>query len=364
MARLQSNTTIYGTANVQGTLYVGSVSSNTSTSNITGSLVVTGGIGLTGPIYSTGSSLTINNGLATVGNTGTIYLGDSSFSKTAGGSFIFNSGIQAGTFTSTTFYDAPVGSVSAPSYKFSGTNVGMYYPSANTIGFATNTSLSFAVTSPYNSVNYLQVFGNTTGNSPVLLVQGTDASANLSILSKSNGYISLGSTTASDVLRIYSNNYLTGGSTSFTAPALAIFPPQNNYGTTVLRSGSQLYFQAATTVNPAYAFQTGASVLGFPQTPQFTIGHTTSAVNYLNVTGGTTGNGSIITNLGNDANVAINLLPKGNAAVMITGNTVGYIAAANSIYVGNRVGFANSNNISVMYQTYNPATNSFDIVLG
>jgi hypothetical protein len=58
------------------------------------------------------------------------------------------------------------------------------------------------------------------------------------------------------------------------------------------------------------------------------------------------------------------LLPKGNAAVMITGNTVGYIPASNSIYVGNRVGFANSNNISVMYQTYNPATSSFDIVLG
>ena len=87
-------------------------------------------------------------------------------------------------------------------------------------------------------------------------------------------------------------------------------------------------------------------------------------VNYLTFTGSGAGNTTIISTAGTDANIAISLLPKGNAAVMITGNTVGYIAAANSIYVGNRVGFANSNNISVMYQVYNPATSSFDIVLG
>jgi hypothetical protein len=49
-----------------------------------------------------------------------------------------------------------------------------------------------------------------------------------------------------------------------------------------------------------------------------------------------------------------------NAALTVAGS----VGVANSIYVGNRVGFANSNNISVMYQTFNPATSSFDIVLG
>ena len=51
MARLQSNTTIYGTANVQSSLNVGYVTPFTSTSNTTGSLVVTGGMGITGNLF-------------------------------------------------------------------------------------------------------------------------------------------------------------------------------------------------------------------------------------------------------------------------------------------------------------------------
>lgn len=35
---------------------------------------------------------------------------------------------------------------------------------------------------------------------------------------------------------------------------------------------------------------------------------------------------------------------------------------ANSIVVGNRVGFANTNNVTVVYQYYNAATNSLDTV--
>ena len=67
-------------------------------------------------------------------------------------------------------------------------------------------------------------------------------------------------------------------------------------------------------------------------------------------------------------------VPSGNIVVMgtqssystannaLTVNTS--IGVANSIYVGNRVGFANSNNISVIYQSYNPSTNSLDVVFG
>lgn len=35
-----------------------------------------------------------------------------------------------------------------------------------------------------------------------------------------------------------------------------------------------------------------------------------------------------------------------------------------SVYVGNRVGFVNTANVSVVYQVYNPATNSLDTVFG
>jgi hypothetical protein len=42
----------------------------------------------------------------------------------------------------------------------------------------------------------------------------------------------------------------------------------------------------------------------------------------------------------------------------------GGIGVADSIYVGNRVGFANTSNVSVVYQYYNSATNSLDTVFG
>ena len=69
MALLKSNTIIYGTANVQGQLVVGSVSSNASIGTSTGSLIVVGGLGVSGNIYSsnilfssTSSGITFGDG--------------------------------------------------------------------------------------------------------------------------------------------------------------------------------------------------------------------------------------------------------------------------------------------------------------
>jgi len=69
MALLKSNTIIYGTANIQGQLVVGSVSSNASVNISTGSLIVVGGLGVSGNIYSgnilfstTSSGITFGDG--------------------------------------------------------------------------------------------------------------------------------------------------------------------------------------------------------------------------------------------------------------------------------------------------------------
>ena len=40
------------------------------------------------------------------------------------------------------------------------------------------------------------------------------------------------------------------------------------------------------------------------------------------------------------------------------------LASGNSVYVGNRVGFVNTSNVSVVYQYYNSATGSLDTVFG
>ena len=60
MAKLLSNTRIYGTSNVDSVLAVGTVTPNTSTSNITGSVIVTGGVGVSGNVFIS----TNNNQLA------------------------------------------------------------------------------------------------------------------------------------------------------------------------------------------------------------------------------------------------------------------------------------------------------------
>ena len=82
------------------------------------------------------------------------------------------------------------------------------------------------------------------------------------------------------------------------------------------------------------------------------------------------------------SNGSLYVSPAGTGSLAVTGNTfisssansystintaftvAGSAGVANSIYVGNRVGYANSNNISVMYQFYNSATQSYDLVFG
>lgn len=77
MALLKSNTIVYGTANIQGQLTVGSVSSNASINTSTGSLIVIGGLGVSGNIYS--SNIVFST------TTSGITFGDGTKQTTAGG---------------------------------------------------------------------------------------------------------------------------------------------------------------------------------------------------------------------------------------------------------------------------------------
>ena len=53
-------------------------------------------------------------------------------------------------------------------------------------------------------------------------------------------------------------------------------------------------------------------------------------------------------------------LSKSNAFFTASNNTL----ATSNVYVSNRVGFANANNILVVYQVYNANTNSLDTIFG
>ena len=75
----------------------------------------------------------------------------------------------------------------------------------------------------------------------------------------------------------------------------------------------------------------------------------------------------ILNNYSPTANISkVNVTGTTTSTSNTTGALVvsGGVGVSDSIYVGNRVGFANSNNISVVYQVYNPTYNSIDTIFG
>jgi hypothetical protein len=229
---------------------------------------------------------------------------------------------------------------------------------------------------PYNGnvviggVNSIQLAGNTSGNTPTISTIGTDTNISLNVFTKGtgsilfstqNGQTGTGGSNTQFAIVNTSNavNYIqaTGAATG-SGPVLSVQGGDPNIPFTINSKGNQdLSLRAGTagwvSIEPGGSRGFAARNIGV-------------AVNYLTVWGSVAlgNNTTLSAAYSSDANVAINLVPKGNAAVMITGNTTGIIAAANSIYVGDRVGYANANNISVVYQSYNSSTNSLDVVFG
>jgi len=166
-----------------------------TTSNVTGALVVAGGIATQGNIYSTGGTLVINNGLATTGNSGTIVLGDGTFTKTYGGSWTFGGGV-ASTGAGFTAPNSP--GLTYTGYTFSGTGQSIYQPTPGVVGITANSANAFTVSAPSGGVNFVQVSGNTTGNAVTIGAGGADANVDVSIIPKgSAGKVNIPSTVAS-----------------------------------------------------------------------------------------------------------------------------------------------------------------------
>ena len=167
-----------------------------------------------------------------------------------------------------------------------------------------------------------------------------------------------GAITFADGTTQYSANASSGGGTTD-----AVARTQANAAFTQANSAASFANGAFTTANSASSFANGAFTTA-NSAASFANGAFTQANSSYNVANSALANtGTTITVNGvsqlvisNTANSYSTI----NNALIISGG----VGVSNSIYVGNRVGFANSNNISVMYQTFNPATSSFDIVLG
>lgn len=93
------------------------------------------------------------------------------------------------------------------------------------------------------------------------------------------------------------------------------------------------------------------------QTNTATLYVTTSAnVGTALAANATSVNSTVVVNISNATTSGNNV----SGAVLVTGG----VGVGDSVYVKNRVGFANSTNISVVYQVYNSVTNSLDTVFG
>ena len=167
-----------------------------------------------------------------------------------------------------------------------------------------------------------------------------------------------GAITFADGTTQYSANASSGGGTTD-----AVARTQANAAFTQANSAASFANGAFTTANSASSFANGAFTTA-NSAASFANGAFTQANSSYNVANSALANtGTTITVNGVSQLVisnTANSYSTTNNALIISGG----VGVSNSIYVGNRVGFANSNNISVMYQTFNPATSSFDIVLG
>jgi hypothetical protein len=240
-----------GTTNVSSNLTV--MGGQATTSNTTGALVVQGGIGATGNVYVTGGSITINNGLPTTGNSGTIFLGDGVFTKTYGSAWTFIGGVQTDNgfkVTGAGNIQASAGSNTSPSIlQYGGGTGGIYFPPGNIVGLVSNNANGLFVTAPTGGVNYLQTSGAVTGNSVVLSSQGTDANVSMLMAPKGTGAFDI--STANGV-NLSSNTSVTAltrttigsGYTSF--PTVTISAPTTAGGVQAIASVGSMVNVGAT----------------------------------------------------------------------------------------------------------------------
>jgi len=83
------------------------------------------------------------------------------------------------------------GTVTVPAFTQTGTgNIGLYFPTGN-VALAYNGANVLFATTALNSVNYLQITGNTSGNTVSIASQGTDVNIDLALAAKGIGNVNV-----------------------------------------------------------------------------------------------------------------------------------------------------------------------------
>ena len=320
------------------------------------------------------ASININGTVgATTANTGDFTTLNSSGNTRLGG-LSGNQSLQVNNVASAVNYAQIVGAVagSPPTISAQGTdtNIALYYQAKGSGNqfFASNGGVQFGVGNTLNPVNYPYFYGSVSGNGVVMTAAGSDANISYSQSTKGTGNYNFytGSFAANQVIISHTAsavNYLnlTGAATG-AAPTLSAAGSDANIGlvlngkgtgvvalggSTAASSGVQVqpiassvnYFTLqGSTTSQALAFAASGTDtnigIGYNSkggsghlfnthglTLQFYISPTASAVNRIEVTGGTTGNAPQVIASGSDTNIDLKLTPKGTGSVTINATT-------------------------------------------
>ena len=326
-------------------IYGGTSGAGTALAIGTAGQVLTVNSGATAPQWSTPTTGTVTsvsgtgtvNGLSlsgTVTSSGNLTFGGTldlssppaigSTAASTGRFTTVTSTIATGTAPFTVASTTPVANLSIGGNAGTVTN-GVYTTDTGTV---TNTMLAGSITNA-KLVNSSITFGSTAQ------ALGSTVSA-LSGVSIDNGAI--GATTAS-----------TGTFTTVTATTVNIAAAAANAGLTLLRDtgtatrSSRIFLDASGGVAAIYnnansiLFNTSATIGSSSGTQQFTVSHTASAVDYVQITGATTASKVVVISAqGSDADVTLSLAPKGAGTVRFGTHTgtiltpTGYITITDS----------------------------------
>jgi hypothetical protein len=273
----------------------------------------------------------------------------------------------------------------------SGTSAPLYVNTASVvIGNAANIAAGTAGQLVYQSSTGTTAFVSTGSVGTVLVSNGTAAPTYSNTLTLSGVTSSI--STNSGALQVVGGVGIGGAlyvggtifgtvsgtittATNIGAGYAGLIPIQSNTGTTSFINtgsvGNLLQYQSGST---ATFVSTATLQVGYSVTATNVAGGTAGQLHYQSAIGATsfvsTGtSGNVLVSNGTGAPTFNNTLTLASTTTSISTTTGalqvrGGVGVADSIYVGNRVGFVNTSNVSVVYQYYNAATNSLDTVFG
>jgi hypothetical protein len=184
--------------------------------------------------------------------------------------------------------------------------------------FVTGGGQQVFITNTASSVNYLGLTGAATGAAPTISAQGSDASINLNLAAKVNGYVYTSNANGTAARFFGGLNYFTfGGSGSGSPIVLSSTGSDTNINFVVSSKGTGVVALGGST----------ASNSSFVATP------VTSSVNWVQATGAVTTGAPELSVQGSDTNINLKLTTKGTGVLQFGTYTAGVLSPTGYITI-------------------------------